>query len=138
MPGGFVTSAAWSPDGRWVVTGEGWPFFVARLWDARSGELLRIFAGNNAPVESVAFGPRGRSVLTGSEVVRLWSVADWAAHLTARPTNSGLALEWSQGNLQRAPGVAGPWETLEVRSPWSAPQEAAAGVFRVFLPDDED
>ena len=135
VPGGFVNAAAWSPDGRGVVTGEGWPFFVARLWNAETGTEERVFAGNTFPVESVAFSPDGRSILTGSEVVRLWSVADWAANLKARSSDRGWELQWSQGLLQQSDHPIGPWKLVDASSPWPIPADGSQGWFRVQVPE---
>ena len=51
---------------------------TARLWDASSGALLRVFSGHSDVVTSVAFAPNGEDVLTGSEdgTARLWE-SDW-------------------------------------------------------------
>src|ERR1035441_3743473 len=55
---GLINSVAYSPDGRYVLTGGD---NAARLWDAATGQLLRVFAGHALPVNSVAFSPDGRS-----------------------------------------------------------------------------
>src|SRR5258708_2362677 len=99
-PAAFLEAAVFSPDGRFILGGEGWPFFTARLWDARSGEVLRVFAGHTAPVVSVAFNASGTSILTGSDIVRLWSIADLAARLESERKPDGLELRWSAGTLQ--------------------------------------
>ncbi|MBN9691946.1 MAG: WD40 repeat domain-containing protein [Verrucomicrobia bacterium] len=135
VPGGFVNAAAWSPDGRGVVTGEGWPFFVARLWDAATGQPIRIFAGNLSSVESVAFSPDGRSILTGSEVVRLWSVADWAGRLAVRRADVGWELHWAQGTLEHSEQPGGPWKSVTASSPWLLPADGSQGWFRVQVPE---
>jgi WD40 repeat protein len=44
-PAAFLEAAVFSPDGRFILGGEGWPFFTARLWDARNGAELRVFCG---------------------------------------------------------------------------------------------
>ena len=38
-----------------------------RLWDARSGELARVFRGHRGGVQALAFSPDGRALLTASD-----------------------------------------------------------------------
>ena len=62
----LVNSVAFSPDGKRVLTGrrddDG-----AILWDASTGEQIRVFTGASLiRVTSVAFSPDGKRVLTGS------------------------------------------------------------------------
>jgi WD40 repeat protein/class 3 adenylate cyclase len=70
-----VMEGAFSPDGKWVVTGSA--DHTARLWDAATGKELRVFTGHTDQVQSVAFSPDGKQVLTASSdlTVRLWDVA---------------------------------------------------------------
>ena len=70
---GSVVSLAFSPDLRLLlVTSED---RKARLVDARSGRVLRLF-GHDGFVNASAFSPNGRFVVTGSEdnTARLWDV----------------------------------------------------------------
>ncbi len=68
-----VVSAAFSKDGKMVVTGS-WDN-NARVWDVASGKLLLLLSANSGYVNSVAFSPDGTKVLTGSNTARLWSIA---------------------------------------------------------------
>jgi len=59
---GVVRTVAYSPDGRHVLSGSGWPAgdHTIRLWDAATGKELRRFEGNFGNVVGVAFCPTGR------------------------------------------------------------------------------
>lgn len=59
-----ITSAAWSPDGETILTGS--YDNTARLWSAKTGELLATFVGHRKVVTCVAFSPDGRTLVTGS------------------------------------------------------------------------
>jgi WD40 repeat protein len=75
-----VESVAFSPDGKFVLTGG--LDITARLWDINSGDEIRVFTSPaegvrsvvSSAVTSVAFSPDGKYVLIGSkeETARLW------------------------------------------------------------------
>src|SRR6266511_1973101 len=86
---GEVIGVAFSPDGRFVLTGGA--DHTARLWDARTGESIRSFSGHKKAVVRVAFSPNGKRVLTGSDdnTAKLWDaetgrmLRTFAGHLNA-------------------------------------------------------
>jgi hypothetical protein len=132
IPAGFLHAAMFSPDGRFIVDAEGWPSFSARLWDARNGEELRVFAGHASEVYSVAFDSAGTCILTGSDIVRLWSIADIAARLESERKPGGLELRWAIGTLQQSAQANGPWvDAINATSPHLVPLDQRAAFFRI-------
>lgn len=69
---GAITALAYSPDGRFVVSGglDG----SLHLWDVTSGRELRVLMGHVGSVTDVAWSPDGRSLASGGEdhTVRIW------------------------------------------------------------------
>jgi WD40 repeat protein/tRNA A-37 threonylcarbamoyl transferase component Bud32/tetratricopeptide (TPR) repeat protein len=70
-----VTTVAFSPDGKTIVTGS--RDKLARLWDAATGLLVGQPMLHEDEVVDVAFGPDGSEVLTGAVdgTARLWSAS---------------------------------------------------------------
>lgn len=68
----LVTSAAFSPDGKLVVTCSA--DRTARVWDAVSGMTLLALEGHQAPVTSAKFSSDGKKLVTASEdnTIRFW------------------------------------------------------------------
>src|ERR1043166_3058799 len=82
---GTINAAAYSADGRFIVSG-GKDDQIAILWEASTGREIRRFTGHTSQINSVAFSPDGHSVLTGSGSeesetqakdysARLWDIA---------------------------------------------------------------
>ena len=61
---GRINAAAFSPNGRLVVSGGDDP--IAIIWEAATGRVIRRLVGHTSPVSAIAFSPDGRFILTGS------------------------------------------------------------------------
>jgi WD40 repeat protein len=76
---GTVRAVAYSPNGRYILSGSGWPDGdkTLRLWELATGKEVRRFEGHTTNVNGVAFSPDGRRALSGSDdnTVRLWDVS---------------------------------------------------------------
>ena len=94
---GGVVAVAFSPDGRYVVSGSG--DGTARVWEAVSGrEVARMMHGGD--VTSVAFSPEGRYVVSGSDYktarVWLWRPEDLIEEACHRLPRNLTLEEWQQ------------------------------------------
>lgn len=69
-----VQSVAFSPDGRWVASGD--EQGGVRLWDLTAGRLLAELPGHRGAVSSVRFHPNEFLLATGAadRTVRLWDL----------------------------------------------------------------
>ena len=70
-----VTAAAFSPDGRRIVTAS--DDQTARLWDTANGEQLHVLSGHTETLNSAVFSPDGQRIVTASDdqTARLWDAA---------------------------------------------------------------
>ncbi|MGP0089718.1 MAG: caspase family protein [Xanthobacteraceae bacterium] len=73
QPPNSWVKAAFSPDGARIISADGQ---AAKLWDAASGRLMRVFVHTSA-VYSVAFSPDGSRIVSGSadKTAKLWDAA---------------------------------------------------------------
>jgi WD40 repeat protein len=92
-----VNSAAFSPDGRRIVTTS--TDKTARIWDVATGSEIKVLRGHESSVTSATFSPDGTRIVTASEdgTARIWDV-----HL-ATMTTMNLLVETCR---HRLPGLS--------------------------------
>jgi WD40 repeat protein len=91
-----VMTVAWSPNGKDLATGSA--DHVVRIWDTRTGSLLRALYGHSAPVVSLAWSRDGRWLASGSgdNTARVWNVSTGELiHTIEAHTDTVTALAWS-------------------------------------------
>lgn len=85
-PDGVVWTIAFSPDGKYILTGGGggnddYPENTVRLWHVRSGKQIIAFKGYKegfeSHISSVAFSPDGSYAVAGNYdgIVKLWNIS---------------------------------------------------------------
>lgn len=109
--GGQVTSVAFSPDGRNLVSGgmDG----MTKLWDVASGREIRTLGGQ-VQVTSVAFSPDGKLVASGSwgETIKIWEISTGRELYTLTTDGVVTSLSFSPNGQELASGTKTPRITI--------------------------
>lgn len=68
----WVSSAQFSPDGKWIVTASN--DGTAKIWDAQTGKFLQDLKGHAGSVRSAQFSPDGKRIVTASwdSTAKIW------------------------------------------------------------------
>ena len=74
-----VWGVAWSPEGKWIVSGSGnidngGGDTTVRVWNAANSGHVFIYRGHSGPVWTVAWSPDGKRIASGSadKTVQVW------------------------------------------------------------------
>ncbi len=72
---GDVSSVAWSPDQKRIVSGSQGP--TLKVWDAGTGRLVHTLKGHPVAVTCVAFSPDSQRIVSGSsdKTLKIWNAA---------------------------------------------------------------
>jgi WD40 repeat protein len=93
---GGVTSAAWSPDGRRIVTAS--DDGTARVWNADGSGSPIFLRGHETVIESAAWSPDGRRIVTASfdDTARVWNADGFGSPIVLRGHRGDVhSAEWS-------------------------------------------
>ena len=124
-----VESIAYSPDGRYIISGSS--DRTIRMWDAETGSPVSMpLEGHTDALSSVAFSPDGRHILSGSEdgTIRVWDARS--------PSTVSDHLEGHSHQLQPA-GFSPPYWTTPSAPTTQAIQASSSVPIHPFTPHNQ-
>jgi WD40 repeat protein len=124
----FVRACAWSPDGRRLLSGDGYGTTL-KVWDTGTGECLLTLSGHVSAVNACAWSPDGERLLSGGDdgVLKVWDAStgqcSWSGQLL--PEGQTASIDEAHGRILHASPEA--WRWLGWR--WTEP---ATGRLRIL------
>lgn len=113
-----VRQLAFSADGRWLLGIS--DDFTVRLWDGRSGQLLKVFQRHTAPIRQAQFSPDSTQVISGSldKTAIVWDIAtsqpqatisqpDRISSVSYAPKGAQVAIAGWDGSVRLADAATG-------------------------------
>lgn len=128
VPDGGLLGAAWSGDGRHILT---WGDNTAQLWDANTGQQMRLFGHNQGlQLSGATWSADSQHVLTWSKDASaiLWSLADAARSIHLEHNDAVLGAVTSQDGSRILT-----WSDDDKAAVWNA-----ANGERLFTLEPED
>jgi WD40 repeat protein/class 3 adenylate cyclase len=123
----YLNVAAWSPDGKRLLTAggnteRGGKDTSARIWDMETGKELLAFRGHTVEVVYGSWSPDGRRVATtGSDsAVKMWDAATGSELLTLSMPGFPMAAFWSPDGQHLA---VGGMTLISVWRVWQSPED---------------
>jgi WD40 repeat protein len=92
----YVSSLAWSPDGRLIASASG--DHTVQIWNASSGTRVRTYRGDNLDLSAVAWSPDGKYLASGDIVglIQVWNASNGQLAFTYRGQDGAIfSLAWS-------------------------------------------
>ncbi len=114
--GDSIMALTFSRDGNLVLSGAG---NVLKLWEVRTGRLVRTFIGHAKRVRSVAFAPNQKQALSASDdgTLKLWNVETGALLRTFEVSEeSGAAIAFSKDGSRIISGSGAALRLWDVNS----------------------
>ncbi|TDL18729.1 tricorn protease domain 2-containing protein [Rickenella mellea] len=133
----WVTSVAFSQDGRCIVSGS--DDTTIRVWDVETG-VSQPFAGHTSSVTSVAFSQDGRRIVSGSidKTIRVWDVETGVSQIFQGHTGSVTSVAFSRDGKHIVSGsddiTIQVWDVTGVSKTFQGHTESVTSV--AFSQDD--
>jgi WD40 repeat protein len=90
-----------SPDGKCLATGS--DDKTIKLWNVESQKEIATLEGKSSGIQSLAFSPDGKYLVSGGTIIKLWSVES-KKEVNTLPGNGSNAVAFSRDGKYLATG----------------------------------